>query len=414
LRRADPTWDFRGEDTRYATHGIFRYPAVMVAPVVRNLIDQYGPDRKGGRLLDPFCGSGSALVEATLHGMDSVGIDLNPFAIRLARVKTTPLDPHMIRRAHVRITATFDEIAEATPDVDMPTLEMWFPPRAIRDLGRLREAVRSVGPTELRELFEMCLAETARYVSWTRRDEYKVFRIPEDKRREWRPDVLASFSHVVHRNVERMADFVSRLPPDAPRALVVAGDTRLPGVIPEGPYDMIVTSPPYGDSRTTVAYGQFSSLCLAWLGYDRKTVNAIDRDSLGGTPARGETMSPSSATLARHLREIEAKDPVRAAEVTSFYVDLIAAFRNVAAALAPGGRACVVVGNRTVKGIRLETDVILSELFESECGLRHRETIVRGIPNKVMPLRNSPSNVPGALGETMANEYVLIMDRPKA
>jgi SAM-dependent methyltransferase len=410
----DSTWDFRGEDTKYATHGIFRYPAMMVAPVVRSLIDQYGPGGKGGRLLDPFCGSGSALVEATLHGMDSVGIDLNPFAIRLARVKTTPLDPNKVRRAHVGITTRFDDITEATPDVDMPTLAEWFPPRAIRDLGRLREAVGSVQPTELREFFEMCLAETARYVSWTRRDEYKVFRIPEDKRREWRPDALASFSQIVQRNAERMADFVSRLPSGAPRALVVAGDTRLPGAIPGGTYDMIVTSPTYGDSRTTVAYGQFSSLCLAWMGYDRKTVNAIDRDSLGGTPIRGPIPAPSSATLSRHLREIEAKDPARAADVTSFYTDLIAAFRNIAGSLAPGGCACVVVGNRTVKGVRLETDVILSELFENECGLVHEETIVRGIPNKLMPLRNSPSNVPGALGDTMANEYILVLRRPSA
>lgn len=72
----------------------------------------------------------------------------------------------------------------------------------------------------------------------------------------------------------------------------------------------------------------------------------------------------------------------------------------------------MVVGNRTVSKERLETDVILSELFEHECGLVHLETIVRGIPNKVMPLRNSPSNVAGAVGETMANEYILVLERP--
>ena len=93
---------------------------------------------------------------------------------------------------------------------------------------------------------------------------------------------------------------------------------------------------------------------------------------------------------------------------------LEAAFRNIAGSLAPGGCACVVVGNRTVKGVRLETDMILSELFENECGLVHEETIVRGIPNKLMPLRNSPSNVPGALGDTMANEYILVLRRPSA
>jgi site-specific DNA-methyltransferase (cytosine-N4-specific) len=414
LRRADSSWDFRGEDTKYATHGIFRYPAMMVAPVVRRLIDEYGPSDRTGRLLDPFCGSGSALVEAMLHGMESAGVDLNPFATLLAKVKTTPLDPVRLRQVHAAIVTRYDEVVGGVPEVDLPTLGFWFSSRSIRNLSRLRTAIQEVQPAEVRAFFEMCMAETARYVSWTRRDEYKVFRIPEDKRRDWHPDVLASFSQVVSRNVGKMADFVSRLPPGAPRASVVSGDVRLSGAIPEGPYDMIVTSPPYGDSRTTVAYGQFSSLCLAWLGYNRRTVNAIDRASLGGAPARGLLESPASTTLARHLREIEAKDPARAADVAAFYADLCGAFRNVAAALSPGGRACVVVGNRTVKGVRLETDVILSELFENECGLVHQETIVRGIPNKVMPLRNSPSNVPGQLGDTMANEYVLVLRRPNA
>ncbi len=234
LRVADSSWDFRGEDTKYATHGIFRYPAMMVAPVVRRLIDTYGPKEAGGRLLDPFCGSGSALVEGMLHGMASFGVDLNPFATQLAKVKTTPLDPTELRRCHARVAAQFDEAPPGEPNVDLPTLKFWFSPKAIRDLGRLRSVIGRIRQADVREFFDMCLAETARYVSWTRRDEYKVFRIPEDKRKLWHPDVLSSFSIIVLRNVARMDDFVSRLPEDATNATVVAGDVRLPGTIPPG------------------------------------------------------------------------------------------------------------------------------------------------------------------------------------
>ena len=411
-RRSDSSWDFRGQDTRYATHGIFRYPAMMVAPLVRRLIAEYGPVGGTGNLLDPFCGSGSALVEAMLHGMNSVGIDLNPFAVRLATVKATPLDPESLHQSKLDVEARFNRLPVAPPEVDLPNLEAWFPPRAIQGLGRLRRAIQSVSPT-YQGFFEICLAETARHVSWTRRDEYKVFRIPKEKRGDWNPEVLATFSAVATRNVARMEDFASMLPTPIHQARVLAGDVRTPGTIPKEEYDMIVTSPPYGDSRTTVAYGQFSSLSLAWLGYDRKAVNSIDRDSLGGTPVTDSKAPPASPTLAGHLRDIAAKDAGRAAEVSAFYDDLCTAFRNVAAALSPGARACVVVGNRTVKGVRLETDVILSELFENECGLVHEDTIVRGIPNKVMPLRNSPSNIAGHTGETMANEYVLVLSRPR-
>ncbi len=80
-------WDFADADTKTHTHGYHVYPAMMIPQVARRLIRSYG----GGAqlLLDPFCGSGTSLVEARLAGLDAVGIDLNPFAVLLARAKTT-------------------------------------------------------------------------------------------------------------------------------------------------------------------------------------------------------------------------------------------------------------------------------------------------------------------------------------
>lgn len=337
LRRADSSWDFRGDDTRYATHGIYRYPAMMVAPVVRRLIEEYSPVTDGGRLLDPFCGSGSALVEGMLHGMETVGVDLNPLAILLARVKTTPLDVGAIRREHQRILVRYDDTPTAPIEVDIQDINFWYSRLAVSGLSRLRAAIRETESGELRQFFELCFAETARYVSWTRKDEYKTYRMPEDKRVDWRPSVLGSFAAVVAHNTERMADFNRRLPEDAPKSRVFEGDVRLPTTLPSGAFDLIVTSPPYGDSRTTVAYGQYSSLSLRWLGYDSGAVNRTDRESLGGRPTPVISSPLDSPTLNRHLTEIRSKDPGRARDVLAFYIDLCDAFRLVAAKLAPGG-----------------------------------------------------------------------------
>ena len=412
LRRSDSSWDFRGEDTKYATHGIYRYPAMMVAPVVRRLIEENNPAEDGGRLLDPFCGSGSVLIEAMLNGMAAVGTDINPLAILLSQVRTTPLAQEQVDKEIRVIEARFTDLSSGSFRPDMPTLADWYSAGSIRNLSRLREAIQGIRRPELRRFFLAAYAEAARHVSYTRLDEYKVFRISPDKRPKWTPDVWETFARIVTHNTEKMADFVQRLPRGAKQARILKADSRVTGAIPHGPYDLIVTSPPYGDSHTTVAYGQFSSLSLAWLGQTRAEVNGIDRTSLGGRPTDSYNGRPDSATLSRHLDKIREVDPHRAREVLAFYLDLRTAFRNIAAELAPGGMACVVVGNRTVSQERLETDVILSELFEHECGLVHLETIVRGIPNKVMPLRNSPSNVAGAVGETMANEYILVLERP--
>ena len=79
LRVEDSSWDYRGESTKSLTHGFHSYPAMMIPQVARRLIEKYS--KEGDILLDPFCGSGSVLVEARLARRYSWGIDLNPLAI---------------------------------------------------------------------------------------------------------------------------------------------------------------------------------------------------------------------------------------------------------------------------------------------------------------------------------------------
>ena len=66
-----------------------------------------------------------------------------------------------------------------------------------------------------------------------------------------------------------------------------------------------------------------------------------------------------------------------------------------------------MVGNRNVRGVTVPTDLITRDFFESN-GFRHLETIVRNIPNKRMPSKNSPSNIPGKKSETMKHEFIVV------
>ena len=76
----------------------------------------------------------------------------------------------------------------------------------------------------------------------------------------------------------------------------------------------------------------------------------------------------------------------------------------------PGGYACYVVGNRKVKGVVLPTDIVTKEFFERG-GFEYIDTFYRTIPNKRMPLRNSPTNAIGKVDSTMVQEYVVVMRR---
>ena len=172
--------------------------------------------------------------------------------------------------------------------------------------------------------------------------------------------------------------------------------------------DMVLTSPPYGDSRTTVAYGQFSRLSLQWLGFDYEKIKNIDKISLGGVRARRILSDVESQTLYEILDQI--RDEKRALDVYTFFKDFQTASRNIVEALSDNSIIALVVGNRTVCKVNIPTDLIMSEIFQS-LGYRHVETIVREIPSKRLPKKSSPSNVKGDKVETMDKEYIVVLKR---
>ena len=86
-------WDFKGENTKEYTHGIHTYPAMMVSPISRNIINIVKDIQPVNSLFDPFAGSGTVLVEGMLNNIKKIaGNDINPLALLLCKSKTTPLD----------------------------------------------------------------------------------------------------------------------------------------------------------------------------------------------------------------------------------------------------------------------------------------------------------------------------------
>jgi hypothetical protein len=112
------------------------------------------------------------------------------------------------------------------------------------------------------------------------------------------------------------------------------------------------------------------------------------------------------------IAAVASKDEKRAQDVAAFYADYQRSIDNISKVIKYGGHGyvCYVVGNRKVKATTLPTDEITRQLFESN-DFTHVETIVRRIPNKTMPSKNSPTNVAGELDTTMNNEYIVVLKR---
>ncbi|MFC1512504.1 hypothetical protein ACFL4S_00475 [bacterium] len=195
---------------------------------------------------------------------------------------------------------------------------------------------------------------------------------------------------------------------------IIYGSSIESNEIKDNSIDCIITSPPYGDSRTTVAYGQFSRLSAQWLDIfdDPNKATGVDNDLLGGKRMKELNNNLNSIYLAEALCKINRKDEKRAKEVISFYIDLNKCLKQAHRILKKNKYFCLVIGNRLVKQVRIPTDFIIAELGES-IGFTCDDIFVRNIPGKRMPIKTSPTNIVGELEETMNKESIVILRKTK-
>ncbi len=404
----DYSWNFEKADTKYCTHGIYKYPAMMVAPIVKRLMDEYAIPEKS-IILDPFCGSGSVLVESVLYGCESYGIDINPLALLLAKVKTTPIDSELLIEEYRKFAEFKNKDIHALEVPNFFNIDFWFKPDVIKKLSIIKKWISEIENEDVKDFFKLAFAETVRRSSNTKNGEFKLVRLPEKKLVKHNPDAYNNFEKVFNHNVLKMEKFF-RACPNPKKPHILYEDSRSKTSVPSNLIDLIITSPPYGDSKTTVAYGQFSRLSLQWLGFD-KIATSIDKISLGGEVSKNNELKLlHSCLLETIINQIKKIDKKRAREVLAFYIDLDKCFKEVDRVTHKGSVVCFVVGNRTVKGINIPTDEIISELL-SYYNFKHEKTIIRKIPNKVMPSLNSPTNKQGKLSPTMTKENIVILQK---
>jgi len=406
-------WTFASEDTKYMTHGLHPYPARMIPQVARKLILRYS--KPEDLVWDPFCGSGTALVESMLTGRNSIGTDLNPFAVFLSRVKTTPLDPEVLRRANEVLSRQIDIVREESRGTieipEMHNVDLWFKQYVQADLAVIKTAISQLDNTEVRDFFRLCLAHTARETSNLKKSEFKVVRMKEPELEQFSPDVYAVFRANVRRCIPLMRSFYKALPEGVRIPQVIYSDNRTVDIDEES-VDLIVTSPPYGDHSTTVAYGQFSKYPAHWISLDYDDIRSVDRRGLGGRARREfEPSALGSPLLDETYKMVHANNPKRAKEFYNFFYDYSESLESMYKKLKSGGHACIVIGNRLMARVRIPTDRITAELGESR-GFIHETTIPRDIPTKRMPWQNAPENVEGFKADTMHNEHIVILRKP--
>ena len=241
-----------------------------------------------------------------------------------------------------------------------------------------------------------------------------MYRMPPEKIQKFSPDVKNTFKKILLRNIEKEIEFSKKVKNKSTHITITNNDAKFLEDIPNNSIDLIITSPPYGDSKTTVAYGEFSRLSLQWLelfGTTEESIRSIDKSLMGGIKQRNINENViHSKTFNESFDKILKIDEKRAYDVYSFYYDLEKIIETLSHKVKENSYQFWVVGNRTVKQQNLKTDIIIREISK-HYNIQYLCTIDRNILNKVMPSRNSPTNISGKTVTTIVNEHIVVLKK---
>lgn len=399
-------YDFSGQSYATKYPNLHRYPATMLPQIGIEVLKEL--NIKTGKLLDPYCGSGSSFASGLEVGIDEMyGFDINPLAVLISKAKFTKIDILQARTENQIIRSSIYEFLKIennfkelkTPDIK--NIEFWYSKEVVKNITILKHFISQIKDENIRRLFQIPFAETVRDCSYTRNSEFKLFRMKPELLLDFNPDVFGVYFSKLNKTLDIYE--VVYYPKLKNGAKISVEYKKFE---PQNNYfDVVLTSPPYGDSKTTVAYGQFSNFGNEWLDIDY--ARKIDGLLMGG---RTEKKNYTDGLIAEYICEISKADIKRSFEVSSFYRDLELSIKKVGQSVRKGGFSVYVVGNRLVKDIQLPTDQFIAEKFENS-GFKHLITYERLLGNKSMPLLNSPTNKLGNKKSTMTSEFIVITQK---
>lgn len=260
------------DDVLEHVHGFHSYPARLHPTTARLLVE--GLSAPGGTVLDPFCGSGTILLEARLLGRAALGVDANPLAIELVWLKAGGLSPELCKAlpaaaAAVAAHAQTRRITKAGPSYRYSDSDReLYDAHVLLELDGLRDGIRTLElPSELRRALLLVLSSLLTKVSRQPGDT-SGDRVP---RRLAGGFVIGFFEKRTELLVKQLEAYRARVPASDPPWQVWVGDARELRPIASQSVDLIVTSPPYAG---VYDYHEQHATRLRWLGLDSREFEA--------------------------------------------------------------------------------------------------------------------------------------------
>lgn len=378
------------------------FPARMAPEVVHETIDRIDRDAV---VLDPMCGSGTVLRYAAERGVRSLGFDLDPLAIKIARCWGSPPELHAFihdaRQALAKARLLRDQGIEAPSWHDESTdryARFWFGEKQRRDLAALGTAImdapRSTSDALGTALSRLIItkehgASLARDVSHSRPHRVMTDNVF---------DVFPAFEKSVDVLIKRLGTYRLRAP-----ASISEGDARILSDVPDGSIDCTITSPPY---LNAIDYMRGHRLSLIWMGWRVGELSTL-RSSSVGAERGGDS---NGVEIGRYLNVIADASPN--ARVHGWLARYVADAERVVLSLSrvskpTGARIIMIVGNSVLRGAEIDNSAVYVGLLRDvgfDVSARSR-SIPQG--SRYLPMGAAGSS----LSQRMREEVVIRAER---
>lgn len=343
------------------------------------------------RVFDPFCGSGTTLVEAAQRGLPSIGIDANPFAVFAARVKTRfSLSSESLLASAEGVERRYKKLLDAKPTLeedptylylrDSGMIERgWISPEPLRKALALKKAIEGCRKEELHDTLLLALVADLPHNIGNMKFGPQIYKATE------RQDVdpLPRFRARVESMALDLDEIVNKemLVPS-----VVLGDARSIKPALRGhfgdvtpPIDVVICSPPY---PTEHDYTRHTRLELAFLNEvtTRASLRQIKRTMIR-SHTKGIYKDDDDAHRARNVRSVEtlAAAVERAIEgresgfeklyptvVRAYFGGMRRHFISLYRLLQPGAKAAYVVGDQAAYArVHIHTAKLLADVAQT-------------------------------------------------
>ncbi len=407
------------------THFIHSYPAKLLQQIPYFFLNNTIFSKENDIVMDPFCGTGTVLLEASLANRNAIGIDVNPLASLIAKTKTSKVDISKLEKELESIQKLFKIYKSSKKKYYLPNvsnIDYWYSKINIRKLSKIKDIINQIKDSEIKEFYLVVFSICCKKFSYADPRISVPVKINKDKFSEGhqlreaairslkfidKNQVFEFFIEQAKKNISRLTEYQNVMMMNLNEVSVYNSDIKhlANNLIKNNSIHLILTSPPYVSAQK---YIRASSLSLQWLELSNSTIPELDKQSIGREHFPKKEYEKLCLLGIKKIDSILSiiyeENKLRAYITFKYLEEMQESFKYYYQVLKAKGYFIMIIGNNTIAGYEFMTHEYLMKIAE-RIGFSIELILIDDIKSRgLMTKRNKTASV-------ISREYIVVFKK---